>query len=130
MLVKLSLYCLTGLTALMWLTWKRMGLILRKKHLSRCWDYLSLLNWIGPLTLYPVLKLAPRKLKLLLVLWSFFLMLLLFISLSLYCCRVLVGVPSCYLAMLDTLQKQICRTVGLTLAASFSPWLIIEMKPA
>ena len=35
-----------------------------------------------------------------------------------YCCQVWVGVPSCYLELLDKLQKQIWRTVGPSLAAS------------
>ena len=29
-----------------------------------------------------------------------------------YCCHVWAGAPSCYLELLDMLQKQICRTVG------------------
>ena len=35
-----------------------------------------------------------------------------------YCCHVWVGAPSCYLELLDKLQKRICRTVGPLLAAS------------
>ena len=35
-----------------------------------------------------------------------------------YCCHVWGGAPSCFLELLDKLQKQICRTVGLSLAAS------------
>ena len=35
-----------------------------------------------------------------------------------YCCHDWVGAPSCYLGLLDKLQKWICRTVGLSLAAS------------
>ena len=35
-----------------------------------------------------------------------------------YCCHVCDGAPSCYLELLDKLQKQICRTVGASLAAS------------
>ena len=35
-----------------------------------------------------------------------------------YCCHVWAGAPSCYLDMLDKLQKWICRTVGPSLAAS------------
>ena len=31
------------------------------------------------------------------------------------------GAPSCYLELLDKLQKPICRTVGPSLAASFEP---------
>ena len=38
-----------------------------------------------------------------------------------YCCHVLAGVPSCYLELLDKLQKQICRTVGPSLAVSLEP---------
>ena len=38
-----------------------------------------------------------------------------------YCCHVWAGVPSCYLELLDKLQKQICRTVGPSLAASLEP---------
>ena len=35
-----------------------------------------------------------------------------------YCRHVLAGSPSCYLDMLDKLQKQICRTIGPSFAAS------------
>ena len=35
-----------------------------------------------------------------------------------YCCLVLAGAPICYLELLDELQKQICRTVGPSLATS------------
>ena len=38
-----------------------------------------------------------------------------------YCCRVWAGAPSCYLELLDKLQKRICRTVGPSLAASLEP---------
>ena len=38
-----------------------------------------------------------------------------------YCCHVGAGAPSCYLKLLDELQKQICRTVGSSLAASLEP---------
>ena len=33
----------------------------------------------------------------------------------------MAGAPSCYLELLEKLQKQICRTAGLSLAASFEP---------
>ena len=39
-----------------------------------------------------------------------------------YCCHVWVGAPSCYLKLLDKLQKRICRTVGPSLAASREPF--------
>ena len=35
-----------------------------------------------------------------------------------YCCHVWAGAPGCYLELLDKLQRQICRTVGPSLAAS------------
>ena len=38
-----------------------------------------------------------------------------------YCCQVWAGAPSCYLELLDKLQKRICRTVGPLLAASLEP---------
>ena len=38
-----------------------------------------------------------------------------------YCCHVWAGAPSCYLDLLDKLQKQICRIVGPSLAASLEP---------
>ena len=38
-----------------------------------------------------------------------------------YCCNVWDGGPSCYLGLLDKLQKRICRTVGPSLAASLEP---------
>ena len=38
-----------------------------------------------------------------------------------YCYHGWAGVPSCYLELLDKLQKWICRTVGPSLAASLEP---------
>ena len=38
-----------------------------------------------------------------------------------YCCHVWTGASSCYLELLDKLQKWICRTVGPSLAASLEP---------
>ena len=38
-----------------------------------------------------------------------------------YCCHVWAGAASCYLELLDKLQKQICRTVSSSLAASPEP---------
>ena len=38
-----------------------------------------------------------------------------------YCCHVWAGATSCYLELLDKLQKPICRTVGPSLAASLEP---------
>ena len=38
-----------------------------------------------------------------------------------YCCHVWPGAPSCYLDLLDKLQKRICRIVGPSLVASLKP---------
>ena len=38
-----------------------------------------------------------------------------------YCCHVWVGASSCYLELLDKLQKWICRIAGPSLAASLEP---------
>ena len=38
-----------------------------------------------------------------------------------YCCNIWAGAPSCYLELLDKVQKRICRTVGPSLAASLEP---------
>ena len=38
-----------------------------------------------------------------------------------YCCHVWASAPSCYLKLLDKLQKEICRTVVPSLAASIEP---------
>ena len=37
------------------------------------------------------------------------------------CCHVWAGAPSCYLELLEKLQKRICGIVGLSLAASLEP---------
>ena len=38
-----------------------------------------------------------------------------------YCCHVWAGAPSCYLELLDKLQKRICKTIDPSLAASLEP---------
>ena len=38
-----------------------------------------------------------------------------------YCCHVWAGAPVCYLDMLDKLQHQVYRTVGLTFTSSLQP---------
>ena len=38
-----------------------------------------------------------------------------------HCCHVWVGAPSCYLQLLEKLQKLICRTVGPSPVASLDP---------
>ena len=38
-----------------------------------------------------------------------------------HCVHVWAGAPSCYLQLLDKLQKRICRTLGPSLASSLEP---------
>ena len=94
-----KLFHLTNLITLVLLMWKWMGLFLRKNHLLTCWGWLSLLNWIGALTLSLLLTVPPIKLEPWFVLWSFFLLRIFCISINLlsmeYCCHVWAGAPSC-----------------------------------
>ena len=100
----------------------------KKNHPLRCWGWLSFLNWIGVLAL-SVVKSASRKIGALIRSMKF-----LSSGVALYlcestirppciecCCHVQAGAPSCYLELLDKLQKQICRTVDPSLAASLEP---------
>ena len=80
---KTQLVLLAGLVTLVLLMWKWMGLFLRKNHPVGCWRFLSLLTWIEVLILSLLLKLLSRKLEPWLVLWSFFLLRLLCISINL-----------------------------------------------
>ena len=43
-----------------------------------------------------------------------------------YCCHVWAGTPSCYLELLDKLQKRICKTVSLSVAASLEPLVHLQ----
>ena len=76
---KTQLVLFTILKTLVLFMWKWMGLFLRKNHILRYWGWLSLLNLIGALTLSLLLKLHPRKLETWFKLWSFFLLMLLYI---------------------------------------------------
>ena len=80
---KLNWFRLTCLITMVPLMWKWMGLFLRKNNLLRYWGWSSLLSWIGALTLSLLLKLTPRKLEVQFILWGFFLLRLLCISMNL-----------------------------------------------
>ena len=54
--------------------------VLQEKSSFRCWGWVSLLNWIGALILPLLLKLPPEPWF---VLWSIFLLRLLYISINL-----------------------------------------------
>ena len=92
--------------------------------LLRCWGWPSLLNWIGVLAL-SLVKTASKKIGALILSMKFLspvVALCLYKSTTRpcleYCCHVWAGAPSCYLELLDKLQKQICRIVGTSLADS------------
>ena len=112
-----------------------MGLFLRKNYLLRCWDCLCLLNLIGSLKLSVLLKLTAFEENGAFIRFMKFpfpeVALYLYkstIQLCIeYCCHSWAGAPSRYLDMLDEVQKQLCRTVGPTLAASLNPWVIVEI---
>ena len=44
-----------------------------------------------------------------------------------YCCHVWAGAHSCYLELLDKLQKRICRIAGLSLAASLKCIILVDV---
>ena len=99
--------------------------VFEKNHLLRCLGWTSLLNWIGGSYIISIAKTASNKFRALIRSMKF---LSLGVALYLYkstirpcmeyCCHVWAGAPSCYLELLDKLQKRICRTIGPSLATS------------
>ena len=47
-----------------------------------------------------------------------------------YCCHAWAGAPSCYLKLLDKLQKVYAGLLVLHLLLFLNSWLIVEMWPA
>ena len=47
-----------------------------------------------------------------------------------YCCRVWAGAPSCFLELLDKLQKQYAGLLVLHFLLLLNLWLIVKMWPA
>ena len=134
MLEKLNWFYLTGLITVMTLMWKWMGLFLRKNQLLRLCDWLSLLNWNLGLILSLLLKVPPRKLKPWFVLWSMFLLRLLYISInppySFACDTVVMSglvllVASCYCQI--SYKNRYAGLLLLHLLPHLNPWLIVEM---
>ena len=89
------------------------GIFLRKNHLLRCWVWLSLLNWIGALT-FSLLEIGAliHSMKFLSTEVALYLYESTIQPCMEHCCHVWAGAPSCYLELLEKLQKQIFRTVG------------------
>ena len=116
MLEKFDWFCLISLMRLVLSMWKWMDLLLSKNYLLGCWGCLSLLNWIGALTLFLLLKLKPWF-----ILWSFLFLYLYKSTILLcaeYCCHVWAGAPSCCVELLGKPQNWVSRTVGPLLAFS------------
>ena len=134
MLEKLNWFRLIDLITLVLLMWKWMGLFLSKNNLLRCWDWLSLLNWIGALTLYLLLKLPPRKLGLWFVLWSFFLLCLLYIFINLpfgfawntVAMSGLVLVVAIWICW-KSYKNEYARLLVVHLLLLLNPWVILRM---
>ena len=92
---------LASLITLVILMSKWLGLFLRKNHLLRCWSWLSLLNWIGALTL-SVAKSASKEIGALICFMEFlspevalYLYKFTIQPCIKYCCHVWAGAPSC-----------------------------------
>ena len=94
--------------------------VLEEKSSFKMLGLISLLNWIGAVTLSLLLNVPPRKLEPWFVLISLEVALYLYRCME-YCCHVRAGAPSCYLELSNNLQKQICRYVCPSLAVSFEP---------
>ena len=117
---------LAGMT----LMWKWMGLFFRKNHLLRCWAWPSLLNWIWDSYIISIAKTISKKIaalihskKFLFPEVAFYLYKSTICPYMEYYCHVWAGAPSCYLELLDKLQKTICRTVSPSFAAFLEPLL-------
>ena len=134
MLEKFNWFHLISLIVLVLLMWKLMGLFLRKSNLLRCWGWLSLPNWIGAPTLSLLLKLPPRKLEPWFVLWSFFLLRLLCISINLSHGHawstvvmsglvLLVATWNCWMSY----KNGYAGLLVLHSLLLLNPWLIVEM---
>ena len=127
MLEKFNCFHLTSLIILVLLIWKLMGLFLKKNHLLRCCGWLSLLNWIGSYIISIAITASENIGALIHSMKFLFPEIALYLYKSTiwlcmeYCCHIWAGAPSSYLKLLDKLHKRICRTVGLSLAASLEP---------
>ena len=112
MLENFNQFLLTGLITLLLLMWKWMVLNEEKSSFKILGLTFSFkLDWGS--YIISIAKSACKKLVLLFVLWSFFFLRLLYISINLT-----YGHASSYLELLDKLQKWICRTIGPSLTAS------------
>ena len=98
------------------------GSVLEKKSSFKMMGltFSSKLDWGSHII--PIAKTASKKIEVLIRSMKFLSPEVVCISINLnikscmeYCCHVWAGAPSCYLELLDKLQKQICRTIGPSL---------------
>ena len=124
---KLSWFCLTSLMTMVLLMWKWMDLFLRKSRLLRWWGWFSCkLDWGSHII--SIAKITSKKIGALIHSMKFLspeVALYLYKSTIRpcmeYCCHVWAGATSCFLKLLDKLQKRLCRIVGPSLASSLEP---------
>ena len=129
-LEKLNWFCLTSLITLVLLKWKWIGLFLNLEL-----NFSSKLDWgsyIGPIA-----KTASNKIGTLIRSMKF-----LYCEVALYLykstirpcmeyrCYVCAGAPSCYLELLDKLQKRYAGLLVLYLLPLLNLLLIVEIYPA
>ena len=136
MLRKLSWFRLTSLITMVLLMWKWIGSVLEEKSSFMIWSW-PFLNWIGVLILSLLLKLSPRKFDLWCVLWSFFLLRLFCISISLPYAHLWNTVVTSGLVPLvatwnceESYKKRYAELLVLHLLLLLNPLLIVEMWPA
>ena len=111
----------------MLLMWKWMGMFLRKSSFEMLGLIFSpKLNW-GSYNI-SIVKIASKKIEALKCFMKFIspeVTIYLYKSTIRpcieYCCHAWADDPSCYLELLDKLWRQICKTVGPSLAASHEP---------
>ena len=127
MLEKLNWFCLTGLMTLVLSVWKKWVALEEKSSFKMLGlSFSSKLDWGSYIT--SITETASKKIGALIGCMKF-----LSPSVALYlykstiwpcrehCCHVSDGARSCFLELLDKLQKRISRTVGPSLAASLEP---------
>ena len=123
---KHSWFCLISLIIMVLLMWKWMGLFFRKNCLMLGLSFSSKLDWGS--YIITIAKTVCKKIGALIHSMKFLspeVALYLYKSTIWpcmeYCCHIWAGALRCDLELLDKLQKQICRTVGPSLAASLEP---------
>lgn len=109
-----------------------MPLFMIKNYRLIWWDFLSLLNWIGFLTLSLFLQLLLRTLQTRFA--SLFHLMLFYISCFIwtymeYCCHFWIGVPNCYLDILCKLQERTCKAVAPNFATSLESLSLVRIWP-